>query len=195
MRGFKKQRQVNLPKAGYLQRCDPPPPAQSLPSLSHSGRRDGAGTGPTLAQDPSQRVPFPPAPSPASPRYRHGRLCATNRGPTAPEAPPQRERQRRGSASRAGAGGRAGSPDPAGAQGDPGSCQSGRRTWKDTFPLQGRGPPAPGWVTSPGSYKGGGFCPRSPGPATPPPSGVHTDVHGTGVGSHPARTYWPLGSL
>lgn len=62
MRGFKKQRQVNLPKAGYLQRCDPPPPAQSLPSLSHSGRRDGAGTGPTLAQDPSQRVPFPPAP-------------------------------------------------------------------------------------------------------------------------------------
>ncbi|PKK29246.1 Wilms tumor 1 [Columba livia] len=52
---------------------------------------------------------------------------------------------------------------------------------------QGKGPPAPGWVTSPGSYKGGGFCPPSPGPATPPPSGVHTDVHGTGVGSHPAR--------
>lgn len=95
----------------------------------------------------------------------------------------------------AGAGARACSPDPAGARGDAGSSHSGRGTWRDIFPSQGLGQLGPGRVTSPGSCKGGGFSTPSPGPATPPPSEVPTDMHGAGGGRHPARTYWPPGSL
>lgn len=75
---------MNLPKAGYLQRCDPPLPAQPLPSLSRTGRSEGrgwdrahAGSGPlatgappplaggalgTLARPALRDVPRPGAP-------------------------------------------------------------------------------------------------------------------------------------
>lgn len=82
---------------------------------------------------------------------------------------------------------------PAAARGGADSSPRGRGTWKDTFPSLG--PPGPGWVTSPRSCKGGGFSTRSPGPATPPPSGVPRATQGAGRGSRPARTYWPPGSL
>lgn len=46
---------MNLPKAGDLQRCDPPPPAQPLPSLSHTVRSEGRGW------DRAHALPGPPA--------------------------------------------------------------------------------------------------------------------------------------
>lgn len=120
---------MNLSKAGYSQRCCPPPPAQLLPSLrTQAGRRDRARAGHT----PTPRKGRPTLPSPAEPSIpRPGQPWGTCRGP----APP-------GTGSARGAG--VGSSDPARAHGDAGSSRSGRGTWKGAFPLSGTGSARPG---------------------------------------------------
>lgn len=163
----------------------PARPAASFLPHTQAGRRDRSRAGDTPAPGPLQGAPTPPL---------AGGALGTPARPALRDVPrPCASRDREGPGR--GAGPRAGSPHPAGAHGDAGSSRSGRGTWKDSFPSQERGPPAPGRVTSPDSCKGGGFSARSPGPATPPPSGIPTDMHGAGGRSRPARTYWPPGSL
>lgn len=74
------QCQVNLPKAGSLQRCSPPPPAQRLPPPLTRGQARGMG----LARPGAGRRPLAKGSLPA-PAQRlvpgHGRRCATCRGP------------------------------------------------------------------------------------------------------------------
>lgn len=146
----REQCQVNLSKAGYSQRCCPPPPTQLLPSpRAQASRRDRAGAGHMPAPGPWQRAPTAP--------LAGGALGTPARpAPGDVPAPP-------GTGSARGAG--TVSPLPAGAHGSAGSSRSGGGTWKDTFPSQ----PAPGRVTFPGSRKGGGFSagPRGLRPGRP----------------------------
>lgn len=82
------QRQVNLPDAGYSQRCHPPPPAQPLPSLSHPARSEGRGWDRAHAgPGPLAKGPLPSARR-GSPRYPGTAGSARRAAARRPPPPP-----------------------------------------------------------------------------------------------------------